>query len=142
MSAGGIVVDQGHRDGSAAIIARLNRAGRVEWCLPKGHLEGGETAAEAAVREVAEETGIVGEILEPLGPIDYWFFAEGRRIHKVVHLFLMVAVDGLITVENDPDAEAIEAAWVPLAQLDERLTFPNERRVARDVRTRLPAPAA
>ncbi len=137
VSAGGIVVDKGHPDGSGAVIARLNRAGRVEWCLPKGHLEGGETVAEAAVREVAEETGIVGEILESLGAIDYWFFAEGRRIHKVVHLFLMLAVDGSITVDNDPDREAIDAAWVPLAELDSRLTFPNERRVAREARARL-----
>ncbi len=137
VSAGGVVVDRRDPNASAAVIARLNRAGRAEWCLPKGHLEGGETAAEAAVREVAEETGIVGEILDTLGSIDYWFFAEGRRIHKVVHLFLMLAVDGVVTVDNDPDAEAFEAAWVPLAELDQRLSFSNERRIVRDVRARL-----
>ena len=49
------------RDGIpyAALIARRNRAGRIEWCLPKGHLEGSETPQQAALREVAEETGIV-----------------------------------------------------------------------------------
>ena len=73
----------------AAVIARRNRAGRLEWCLPKGHLEGAETPEEAAVREIAEETGIQGEILQALGTIDYWFTGEDRRVHKVVHHFLL-----------------------------------------------------
>ncbi len=53
------------RDGIpyAALIARRNRAGRIEWCLPKGHLEGSETPQQAALREVAEETGIHGRIV-------------------------------------------------------------------------------
>ena len=50
-----------------------NRAGRIEWCLPKGHLEGSETPQQAALREVAEETGIHGRIIRHLASIDYWF---------------------------------------------------------------------
>ena len=129
-SAGGLVVDTSCGVPRAAVICRLNRAGRPEWCLPKGHLEGTETLEEAAVREIEEETGIRGRVVEPLGSIDYWFSAEGRRIHKVVHLFLLQAVGGSLTVENDPDAEAVDVAWVPLPELDTRLAFPNERRVA------------
>ena len=56
-----------------------NRAGRVEWCLPKGHLEGEETLEEAAVREIAEETGITGRVLASLGTIDYWFSTAEKR---------------------------------------------------------------
>ena len=130
-SAGGLVVREADGVAQVALIARVNRAGRLEWCLPKGHLEGEETPVEAAVREIAEETGIVGDPVRPLGTIDYWFTAEGRRIHKTVHHFLLRATGGRLGVEGDPDAEAVEAAWVPAPELERRLAFPNERRIAR-----------
>jgi 8-oxo-dGTP pyrophosphatase MutT (NUDIX family) len=130
-SAGGLVVDRSGPGLRVALIARLNRAGRLEWCLPKGHLEGTETPEEAAVREVAEETGIIGRVVEPLGTIDYWFSVEGRRIHKTVHHYLMEATGGELSVEGDPDAEAVDAAWVPVPELVGRLAFSNERRIAR-----------
>jgi 8-oxo-dGTP pyrophosphatase MutT (NUDIX family) len=129
-SAGGLVFDRAHEPARAAVIARRNRAGRVEWCLPKGHLEGEETLEQAAVREVAEETGIRGRVLEPLGTIDYWFSLPDKRIHKVVHHYLLERVGGRLTIEDDPDAEAIDVAWVPVDELESTLTFPNERRIA------------
>ena len=131
MSSGGLVVDMRSDPMRVAVICRRNRSGRLEWCLPKGHLEGSETPEEAAVREIAEETGIDGEVLESLGAIDYWFFADGHRIHKTVHLFLLRALTGDVTVENDPDHEAVEAAWVGLDVLEDRLAFPNERKAVR-----------
>jgi len=136
-SAGGIVVDVGGAAPRAAVIARVNRAGRVEWCLPKGHLENDETPEQAAVREIAEETGILGRIVGSLGTIDYWFSAEGRRVHKSVHHFLLLAVSGDLSVDGDPDQEAIDVAWVPLPELGSLLAFPNERRIAREASTRL-----
>ncbi len=131
VSAGGIVVDVVRGRALAAVIARLNRGGKVEWCLPKGHLEAGETAEQAAVREIQEETGISGRVLRSLGSIDYWFSVQDKRIHKTVHHYLLEATGGELSVEGDPDAEAVEAAWVPIVDLDERLTFVNERRIAR-----------
>lgn len=130
VSAGGVVVDQHEGRLRAAIIARINRGGRMEWCLPKGHPEGEETYAEAAVREIAEETGIDGIVLAPLGSIDYWFTVSGRRVHKTVHHFLLRATGGTLTIENDPDHEAIDVEWVDLPELPKRLSFPNERRIA------------
>jgi 8-oxo-dGTP pyrophosphatase MutT (NUDIX family) len=132
-SAGGLVVQVNAGSAEVALIARHNRAGRLEWCLPKGHPEEGETLQQTAVREVAEETGIQGRPLAALGSVDYWFSADGRRVHKVVHHFLLEAVSGTISVEGDPDREAVDAEWVPLRELEQRLTFANERRLARDV---------
>jgi 8-oxo-dGTP pyrophosphatase MutT (NUDIX family) len=113
-----------------AVIARRNRGGRLEWCLPKGHLEGAETAEEAAVREIAEETGIHGVVDRRLGTIDYWFAGDERRVHKVVHHFLLHATGGTLTVEGDPDHEAEDVEWIPMADLQHRLAYPNERRLA------------
>jgi 8-oxo-dGTP pyrophosphatase MutT (NUDIX family) len=140
-SAGGLVVDGAGAAYVGAVIARLNRAGRVEWCLPKGHLELDETPEQAAVREIEEETGIKGRIVEGLGTIDYWFSVEGKRVHKHVHHYLLLATGGALSTEGDPDHEAIDVAWVPLQELDERLAFPNERRIAREATAWLADPA-
>ena len=113
---------------SGALIGRLGRRGRLRWSLPKGHVEAGETTEQAAVREVAEETGIDGRITARLGSVDYTFTAEGRRIHKRVHHFLMVAVGGEL---SDADIEVTEVAWVPLDQLHDRLAYAGERRLVR-----------
>ncbi|UER53223.1 NUDIX hydrolase [Kineosporiaceae bacterium SCSIO 59966] len=130
-SAGGLVVDLAASPPTVAVIARVNRAGRLEWCLPKGHLEGAETPEQAAVREIEEETGIRGRVVGDLGTIDYWFAVEGRRIHKTVHHYLLEATGGRLTVEGDPDAEAVDVEWVPIDELGSRLAFANERRIAR-----------
>jgi len=140
-SAGGLVVDRSGPEPVGAVIARLNRAGRVEWCLPKGHLELDETPEQAAVREIEEETGIQGRIVDGLGTIDYWFSVEGKRVHKHVHHYLLLATGGVLSTEGDPDHEAIDVAWVPLPELDVRLAFPNERRIAREASARLVDPA-
>ncbi len=129
VSAGGVIVRMNEGHVEVAIIARYNRGGRLEWCLPKGHPEGRETFQQAALREVEEETGIRGRILAPLGSIDYWFTVTGRRVHKTVHHYLMEAIGGELTIENDPDHEAVDVAWVRLGELPEKLSFLNERRI-------------
>lgn len=130
-SAGGVVIDVHKGVARIAIIARRNRAGRVEWCLPKGHMEPGETWEQTAEREVAEETGIVGRALLALGTVDYWFSTSQHRIHKRVHHYLLEATGGQLSVEGDPDQEAFDAIWCPLDEAHRVLTFPNERRIAR-----------
>ena len=129
-SAGGLVVD-GLDDASgqlrAALIGRIDRRGRLLWSMPKGHVEHGETMEETAIREVAEETGIRGQILGSLGSIDYWFVSEGRRIHKTVHHYLLRYQSGEL---SDEDYEVSEVAWVPLNELDNRLAYADERKLA------------
>jgi len=131
-SAGGFVLAA---DGSqsVALIGRETRSGRLEWCVPKGHPEGDESIEAAAIREVAEETGLICEILAPLGIIDYKFQAGGKLIHKTVHHFLMRQIGGELTVENDPDQEAVDVKWVSIEQLSGILAHENERRMARGV---------
>jgi 8-oxo-dGTP pyrophosphatase MutT (NUDIX family) len=129
-SAGGLVVDglDGPRDSQvAALIGRIDRRGRTLWSLPKGHIELGETAEQTAIREVAEETGIQGDVLASLGSIDYWFVTEGRRVHKTVHHYLLRFLGGEL---SDHDLEVSEVAWVPLAELPSRLAYADERRLA------------
>jgi ADP-ribose pyrophosphatase YjhB (NUDIX family) len=117
-----------HATGTAAVIGRLDRKGRLLWSLPKGHIEDGETPEQAAVREVEEETGIIGRVVAPLGTIDFWFVAEDRRVHKTVHHFLMRALGGEL---SDSDVEVSEVAWVPLSELESRLAYADERRLIR-----------
>jgi len=132
-SAGGYVLSN---DGlnRVALIARRNRSGRVDWCVPKGHPEGNEDFAAAAVREVFEETGLHAEIIEELGSINYEFTASNKVIVKTVHHFLMRQIGGTLTVENDPDHEAVDADWVSVTDLEGKLTHQNERRLAVVVR--------
>jgi 8-oxo-dGTP pyrophosphatase MutT (NUDIX family) len=137
-SAGGLVVDRSNGRPRVALIGRLDRRGRLLWSLPKGHVEVGETAEDAAVREVEEETGIRGRVLASLGTIDYWFVADDRRIHKTVHHYLLEAASGEL---SDTDVEVDEVAWVPLADLAERLAYAGERRLAEEAAGLLADPA-
>lgn len=126
-SAGGLVFDA---RGRVAIIARHSRSGHLEWCLPKGHIEKGETPQQTAVREVHEETGILGEVVDSIATIDYWFTGTSQRVHKLVHHFALRQIGGELTVEGDPDHEAEDAIWVDFADLDDVLSYPNERKIA------------
>ena len=131
-SAGGFVLAADGAD-KVALIGRETRSGRLEWCVPKGHPEGDESIEVAAVREVAEEAGLICEIISPLGVIDYKFQAGGKLIHKTVHHFLMRQIGGELTIENDPDQEAVDVKWVSLEELSGILAHENERRMARGV---------
>ena len=129
-SAGGLVLDRLGPTARGALIGRLDRRGRLLWSLPKGHVEVGETEPETAVREVAEETGILGRVVGKLGAIDFWFVADGRRIHKTVHHYLLLAVDPLHGLElSDADVEVSQVDWVPLAEVPVRLAYADERRL-------------
>jgi ADP-ribose pyrophosphatase YjhB (NUDIX family) len=125
-SAGGLVVAGEGADARGVLIGKLDRKGRLVWSLPKGHVEEGESLEQTAVREAEEETGITGEVICPLGVVDYWFVAEGRRIHKTVHHFLLRATGGEL---SNADVEVTEVAWVPLGEIPDRLAYPDERKL-------------
>jgi len=131
-SAGGFVLAS---DGSArvALIGRLTKRGALEWCVPKGHPEGPETLEQAAMREIFEETGIQGEVIELLGSIDYEFYTPDKHISKTVHHYLLRQTSGELTVDGDPNQEAVETRWFDIAELHNVLSHENERRMARGV---------
>ncbi|MFM8841871.1 MAG: NUDIX hydrolase [Actinomycetota bacterium] len=126
VSAGGLVVDSSGTKGLLIARRDLKDQTRLIWSLPKGHIEEGETPEIAAIREVAEETGITSEISRSLGVIDFWFMASGKRIHKTVHHFLFKEVSGSLTPQV---SEVDDVAWVPLDEVVERLAYPDEKKL-------------
>ena len=125
-SAGGVVV----RTDAGVEVCLIRPTGRTVWGLPKGGIESGETLAQAAVREVAEETGISGVVAAELGTIDYSFYSreQNSRIHKTVHYYLMRATGGDTA---DHDHEVSEARWVSVREALRLMTYPNEREMVR-----------
>jgi 8-oxo-dGTP pyrophosphatase MutT (NUDIX family) len=120
-SAGGLVV----RGDEVLLIAP--REGR--WQLPKGHVEPGEAPAQAALREVREETGVHGRIVAPLPTIDYTYaVGRGVQVHKRVDYYLMTYESGS-ELDCDP-REVLQARWWSWDEALDALTFDNERGVA------------
>ena len=128
VSAGGLVIDTTGTMG--LLIGRYDHKDasgqRVLWSLPKGHIEEGETPEQAAIREVAEETGINSSITKSLGVIDFWFMAGGKRIHKTVHHFMFTEVGGTLLAQ---ESEVDEVSWFPLSEIVDRLAYPDEKKL-------------
>ena len=118
-------------------IAAIRPQGKPSiWALPKGNIEPGESAEEAAVREVREETGVEGRLIEKLGDVRYvytatWEGAKGARIFKVVSFFLLTAGRGRIgEIDDAMRVEVAEARWLPLDEAPRLLTHKGERDMA------------
>jgi ADP-ribose pyrophosphatase YjhB (NUDIX family) len=132
-SAGGVVVNDA---GEVIVIVPTRRAadGSAVLALPKGHPDGDETAADAALREVREETGVVAELVEQLGEVRYVYQRSGRRIAKAVAFFLLRYTSGDL---DDHDHEVEVARWMPAAQAAEALSYEGERDMVRRALARL-----
>jgi 8-oxo-dGTP pyrophosphatase MutT (NUDIX family) len=131
-SAGGAVV----RDGEVIVVVPVKRDAqrRRVLVLPKGHLDPGETDEAAAVREVAEETGVVAELIDKLGDVEYSYERRGRRRNKRVAFYLFEYLSGSL---EDHDHEIEEARWMPLAEAVRELTHPGEQEIVRRALSRL-----
>ncbi|PDW04813.1 NUDIX hydrolase [Candidatus Viridilinea mediisalina] len=126
-SAGGVIFRVVEQHVQVALIA-TSRGDR--WGLPKGHVNRGETAEAAALREVAEETGLEGTIVCHLATIEYWFRAGTTRVHKYVDLFLIRYEHGQVRPQV---AEVDDARWVPLHEAMHLVSFERERDVLAQV---------
>jgi 8-oxo-dGTP pyrophosphatase MutT (NUDIX family) len=129
-SAGGVVVR--NTDGQP-FVAVVRPRGEI-LALPKGHPFGGESPAEAARREVREETGLEAEMVEQLGDVKYSYVRGGKRVAKVVTFFLFSYRSGSV---DDHDHEVEEALWIPLADAPDRLSYKGEREMALAALSRL-----
>lgn len=111
-------------------VCLIHTQERTTWQLPKGIIEPGEAPEAAAAREVAEETGLQGELIAPLERIEYWYIwthgGDRDRIHKLVYFYLFRYTSGST---DDHDDEVDEARWVPIDDAMRMLSFENERRV-------------
>ena len=126
ISSGGIVY---RRFKGVTQVALIRVRGR--WCLPKGRVEEGESLAETALREVHEETGLEGKVIEKLGDITYWFTnktegGETVRIFKRVYFYLIRFLRGDV---RRHDAEVDEALWAPIEAATRKLAYPTERKM-------------
>jgi 8-oxo-dGTP pyrophosphatase MutT (NUDIX family) len=138
-SAGGVLVRTIRGRPMVAAI-RPNGRDRV-WALPKGRIDEGESPAETAMREVREETGVEGRVVEKLGDVRYVYTASwkgGERIFKVVSFFLLRAGRGRIgEIDEAMRIEVAEARWLPLEEAPQLLTYGGEREMAAKALERL-----
>jgi 8-oxo-dGTP pyrophosphatase MutT (NUDIX family) len=101
------------------------------WALPKGLIDGGERAPEAALREGFEETGVQARLVSKLGDVRYVYTWEGERVFKVVSFFLAHALSGRIgALPPGMEREVAEARWLPLAEGPTLLAYKGEREMA------------
>ncbi|MBW3593547.1 MAG: NUDIX hydrolase [Actinobacteria bacterium] len=127
-SAGGVVV---RRLRGGWHVAAIRPRGKHVWALPKGLIDAGETAAETALREVAEETGVEGRLVAKLGDVRYVYTWRGERVFKVVSFFLVRYSRGRLgDIAPAMRREVDEARWLPLEEAPALLAYGGEREMA------------
>ncbi len=136
-SAGGVVVRRSAEGFEIALAEQDDRITRERTVrLPKGHLDPGESAQQAALREVDEEVGLTARIVASLGEVSYVYFEKRRgvSIDKRVHFFLMSWQSGR---GHAADGEMASVFWAPIASAAARLSFESERDVVSRARALL-----
>ena len=126
-SAGGVLV---RRRNGLWLVAVIRPAGKPAgtWALPKGRITEGETAQEAAIREVSEETGVHGRPLAALGEVSYWFNWSDERVFKVVSFFLLRYEGGRLgELADEFRREVADVRWFRLAEAPALMAYKGER---------------
>ena len=136
-SAGGVLVRRLRRRWFFAAVRPAGRTPAV-WALPKGLVDPGETPAETALREAAEETGISARLDVKLGDVKYVYTRRatssseaGERVFKVVSFYLLRYRSGRIgNIPPGMEIEVAEARWLPLEEAPRLLAYGGEREMA------------
>jgi 8-oxo-dGTP pyrophosphatase MutT (NUDIX family) len=129
-SAGGVLV---RRLKGEWVLAAIRPAGKKPglWALPKGNIAPGEDPRETALREVHEETGAHGRLVEKLGDVRYTYTWAGERIFKIVSFFLLRYGSGRLgDLPPETAHEVDEVRWLPLDEAPKLLAYSGERQMA------------
>ncbi|MBI4823297.1 MAG: NUDIX hydrolase [Nitrospirae bacterium] len=123
VSSGGVVFKEA--DGSIEVALIAIKGGNI-WSLPKGIIDKGETPESTAMREVKEETGLNGRLIDKIGDISYWYFMreENARCKKTVHYYLMSYISG---TTEDHDREVDKSRWFPIDEAINMLSYKGDR---------------
>lgn len=100
-------------------VALLYRGKHGDWTFPKGHVDGGENATEAMVREIKEETGLTIKIIKDLVDMEYENDTEGLVSVK------MFLVESLDDTELKLEFETDDIQWIPYYEVGGRLSYDN-----------------
>jgi len=111
-------------------ILLTQHSGHKGWEFPKGHIEIGETAQDAAMREVQEESGVVAEVIEKAGDCEYFYYENGQKALKKVTYYLMNFID---QKEASTSFEVMDKIWLPADEVMEKLTYKSTKELWGDV---------
>ena len=132
ISAGGVVV---RRLRGGWRLAAIRPGGKDVWALPKGLIARGEDPAATAAREVREETGVDGRLVEKLGDVRYVYTWQGERVFKIVSFYLFRYARGRLGDIPPEHAHEVDAArWLPLEDAPRLLAYGGEREMAERAR--------
>ena len=127
-SAGGVVV---RRLRGGWHVAAIRPGGKNVWALPKGLVGEGESPADTAGREVTEETGVEGRLVEKLGDVRYVYTWQGERVFKIVSFYLFRYRRGRLGDIPEEHAHEVDATrWLPLEDAPRLLAYGGEREMA------------
>src|SRR3990167_5416396 len=127
-SSGGIVFK---KENSQMFVLVTQHSQHHGWVFPKGLIDKDEDKKTTALREVKEEGGVEAKIIKELEPVEYFYKFESQTIKKKVTYFLMEYVSGNI---GDHDWEMEAAEWLPVDQVEERLTYKSDKEVFQEAK--------
>ncbi|MEW6455439.1 MAG: NUDIX domain-containing protein [Acidobacteriota bacterium] len=125
-SAGGVIFRKTNNTVEIALISPKENI----WCLPKGIVNKGEKPEEAAKREIKEETGLEGRLIDKIDKIEYWYVDKKNliRYHKFVYFFLYEFENGDI---KNHDWEVIDVKWFSTGEIFNFMSYKNEKEIVK-----------
>jgi 8-oxo-dGTP diphosphatase len=128
-SAGGVVYK---KEKGQTFWLLIQPKGTDYWQFPKGLIKEGESAQDTAVREIREEGGVTGQIVEKIGSSSWWFIQDGERVFKTTTYFLMGAEKD--TGKIDP-VEVERAVWLLADEAEKELSFASSKKIFAQAQT-------